>query len=428
MFNRLCTILILSLLIIPTSLSQEIKKTGGLARISAMGGNIYVVDPFFNTVNTAWNGVYNNFILADLGTSASSPFGAGGFGQYISGSFRAGSRWTFGGILARNDFPGFGIALLDPGSNSSLGAPFSGVVSIVNSFVGGGAVIPMDNNVVLMATLKMRNTIIGLGIAYASTSNETTTPAIGGTPASTTEGSSNQLGFNVGVITDFSRNFKLDAAGTILLPSASFKPSTGNETKASQTFISVTARGFWRVNPNLRVVPVFNFLTVSGTVDSGGTSSGSVDFPSLTSFAFGGGLNYKIGDFLLAGGILFASNSYTIAATAGSPELENSATVFPIWNLGVEWQLLDWLYGRLGYVAVSGSSTSQTSATSTSVNEFVSTFFGPSQRGATVGVGFRFGDFSLDATINEDVLRQGFNVIGGGGPTFFLLTSSYAIP
>ena len=34
----------------------------------------------------------------------------------------------------------------------------------------------------------------------------------------------------------------------------------------------------------------------------------------------------------------------------------------------------------------------------------------------------------LDAMINEDVLRQGFNMIGGGGPTFFLLTSSYAIP
>jgi hypothetical protein len=430
MFNRLCTILILSLLIIPTSLSQEIKKTGGLARISAMGGNIYVVDPFFNTVNTAWNGVYNNFILADLGTAASSPFGAGGFGQYISGSFRAGSRWTFGCILARNDFPGIGIALLDPGTILPISSRFggaTGVVGIVNSLRSFGDVIALDNNVVLMATYKLRNTIIGFGLAYASTTNESTAP---GPPQITTEGSASQLGFNLGVITDFSRNFKLDAAATILLPSASYKTSsTGDtETKASQTFIGVNARAFWRVNPNLRVVPILAFLTVSGTVDSGGTSGGSVDFPSLTSFALGGGLNYKIGDFLLAGGVLFASNSSTIPATAGLPELENSSTVFPIWNLGVEWELLDWLYGRLGYISFSGSSTTQTSATSTSVNEFVSTFFGPSQRGATVGVGFRFGDFSLDAMINEDVLRQGFNVIGGGGPTFFLLTSSYAIP
>ena len=423
MLNKILTITVLSLLVVSVSLSQDIKKTGGLARLSAMGGNIYVVDPFFNTINPAWNGVYNDFILADLGTSASTPFGAGGFGQYISGSFSAGNMWTFGGILARNDFPGVGIALLDPGANSSLSTPFPGVVSIVNSFIGGGAVIALDNNVVLMATLKMQNTIIGFSAAYASTTNKTTTAA-----GTTTEGSASQLGFNVGILTDLSRYFKLDASGTIILPSASFTPSTGNETKASQTFIGANARGFLRVKPNLNVVPIFTFLTVSGTVDSGGTTTGSADFPSMTSFAVGAGLNYQIGDFLLAGGVQFASNSYTITSTSSSPELSYSATVFPIWNLGVEWQLLEWLYGRLGYIAYSGSTTTQTAATATTVNEFVATFFGPSQRGATLGVGFRFGDFSLDAMINEDVLRQGFNVVGGGGPTFFLLTSSYAIP
>jgi hypothetical protein len=429
MLKKILTVTVLSLLVVSVSFTQDIKKTGGLARLSGMGLNPYVIDPYFNTVNTAWNGVYNNFILADLGTAASSPFGAGGFGQYISGSFRAGSRWTFGGILARNDFLGIGIALLDPGTILPISSPFggsAGVVGIVNSLRSPGDVIALDNNVVLMATYRLRNTIIGFGLAYASTTNES---SLAGTPAVTTEGSASQLGFNLGVITDFSRNFKLDAAATILLPSASYKTSsTGDtETEASQTFIGVNARAFWRVKPNLRVVPILAFLTLSGTVDSG-LSRGSVDFPSLTSFAFGGGLNYRIGDFLLAGGVVFSSNSSTIPATAGAPELENSATVFPIWNLGVEWQLLDWLYGRLGYVALTASSTTQTTATSTSVNEFVATLFGPSQRGITVGVGFRFGDFSLDATINEDVLRQGFNIVGGGGPTFFLLTSSYAIP
>ena len=64
----------------------------------------------------------------------------------------------------------------------------------------------------------------------------------------------------------------------------------------------------------------------------------------------------------------------------------------------------------------------------TNVNEFVATFFTTPQRGATVGVGFRFGDFSLDATVNEDVIRQGFNIIGGGGASFAYLTASYAMP
>ncbi|UCH65541.1 MAG: hypothetical protein JSW63_13205 [Ignavibacterium sp.] len=426
MLKKILTVTVLSLLVVSVSFAQDIKKTGGLARLSGMGLNPYVIDPFFNTVNTAWNGVYNNFILADIGTSASPSFGAGGSGQYVSASFSAARRWTFGGILARNDFPGYGIALLDPGSNGSLGAPFSGVVSTVNSLRAPGSVLPLDNNLVLMATYRLRNTIIGLGVAYASTSNEST---LAGTPQVTTEGSASQLGFNLGVISDLSRNLKLDASATILLPSASFETSsTGDtETKASQTFIGITGRAFWRVNPNLRVVPLLAFVTVSGTVDSG-LSRGSVDFPSLTSFAFGGGLNYKIGDFLLAGGVIFSSTSYDVEATAGAPKLENSATIFPIWNLGVEWHLIDWLVGRLGYVAVTGSTTSQTPATSSTVNEFVATFFGPPQRGITLGVGFRFGDFSLDATVNEDVLRQGFNIVGGGGPTFFLMTASYALP
>jgi len=335
---------------------------------------------------------------------------------------------TLGGILARNDFPGVGIALLDPGANSTISLPFSGVVSTVNSLRSPGDVIALDNNVVLMATYKLRNTIIGLGLAYAGTTNDSTIPS--DSTAYTSEGSASQLGFNLGIISDISQNIKLDIAGTLLMPSASFITSSSGdrETKASQTYIGVTARAFWKVNPNLRFVPIFTFLTVSGTIDSGITSTGSSDFPSLTSFAFGGGLNYKIGDFLLAGGVVFSSNSMTIAATSGVPELSNSATLFPIWNLGAEWQLLDWLYGRIGYIAITGSAKTQYPATETSVSEFVATFFGPSQRGATLGVGFRFGDFSMDAMVNEDVLRQGFNIVGGGGSTFFLITTSYALP
>ncbi len=429
MLKRISAIVVFSILLISISFAQDIKKTGGLARLSAMGGNLYVMDPFFNTVNTAWNGVYNNFILADLGTTTGS-FSSGGFGQYISGSFSAGRSWTFGGILARNDFPGVGVALLDPGANSTISLPFSGVVSTVNGLRGFSGVIALDNNVVLMATYKLRNTIIGLGLAYAGTTNDATIPAVGAAPAFTSEGSASQLGFNLGIISDITRNIKLDIAGTLLLPSASFKNSSSGdtETKASQTYIGVNARAFWKVNPNLRFVPIITFLTVSGTIDSGGTSTGSSDFPSLTSFAFGGGLNYKIGDFLLAGGVLFSSNSLTIASTSGVPELSNSATLFPIWNLGAEWQLLDWLYGRIGYIAITGSTTLETPASDTAVSEFVASFFGPSQRGATLGVGFRFGDFSLDAMVNEDVLRQGFNIVGGGGPTFFLITTSYALP
>lgn len=407
-----------------TSLAQDIKKTGGFARLTGMGGNPYIMDPYFNTINPAWNAVYNNFLLADIGSASGSPFSAGGSGQYISGSFNLNKNWTLGGILTRNDFNGFSIALLDPGSNNALGFPFGGVVSAVNSLAGTGSVVPMDNNVEAITTFTTGNTSIGFGVAYANTTNDFTPPTGTGT-----SGSAMQLGFNLGVLSNLTSSFQLDAGVSLVMPSASFTPATGSETKASQTIILANVRAFWDLNKNLKLVPIAVFATASGTVDSGGTSTGSADMLAFTEIGVGVGLNYQVGDFLLAGGAIFNTASATTSAVPNtSPETKASANIFPLWNIGAEWNMLDWFVARIGYVAFSGSATLQSPASTTTVSENVRSFFTPSQRGIALGVGFRFGDFSLDATVNEDVLRQGFNTIGGGGPTFAYLTSSYALP
>lgn len=422
-FSKLVVIACI-ILAVSVTYSQEIKKTGGYARLTGMGSNPYVIDPFYNTVNPAWNAVYNNFLLGDLGSAAGSPFSSGGNGQYLSGSFQIGENWTLGGILARTDFNGMSIALLDPGSNGSSSMSYPGVVSTVNGITGGTSVVPLDNNVEAIGTYSFGQLIVGLGIAYAATSKDVNPPAGG-----STEGSASQLGFNLGLISDLARSLKLDISASLILPSASYKPDTLNETSASQTIITVNGRAFWNLNKNLKLVPIFLFTTESGTIDSGGSSAASVDMPSFTRLDFGMGLNYQIGDFLIAGGAIFSTSSLTVQAVNNvSPELSFSDTRFPIWNIGVEWNMLEWFVGRLGYVAYTSSESNEVPNTATSKTEFVQTLFGPSQTGATVGVGFRFGDFSLDATVYEDVLRQGFNTIGGGGPTFAYLTASYAIP
>jgi len=408
--------------------AQGIKKTGGFTRLESFGNNPYVFDPFFNTVNPAWNSVYDNFILLELGSvSNQGPYSAGGAGQYLSTSFRLNKEWTVGGILSRNDFFGYSIALLDPGSTSFAGTPYTGVVNAVNNLVGTGAVIPLDNNVELMGTFTADHTTIGLGVAYASTSNDFNPPTGG-----SSEGSASQIGVNLGALTDLSNSFKLDLGASLLLPSASFMPPTGNETKASQTIIFVNGRAFWKASQKVTLVPIVGFTTASGTVDSGGTSNGSVDMNSFTAFGVGLGANYSVGDFLLAGGLMFSTGTLTMPSVANvSPELNLTTTVFPLWNFGIEWNMVDWLVARVGYTAYSGSVTNENAATSTTTSENVYSFFHPAQRGATLGLGFHFGDFSLDATINEDVLRQGlgnFGATNGNGPTFALLTSSYALP
>ncbi|MEJ2614310.1 MAG: hypothetical protein P8Z35_05095 [Ignavibacteriaceae bacterium] len=84
---------------------------------------------------------------------------------------------------------------------------------------------------------------------------------------------------------------------------------------------------------------------------------------------------------------------------------------------------MDWLVARMGYTASTSNNTTQTGLGSTSIMENTITQYSPGI--VTLGLGLRFGDFSLDATINSDVLRQGFGNIGGGR-TFGYISTSYA--
>ncbi|GAB4291333.1 MAG: hypothetical protein Kow0098_10510 [Ignavibacteriaceae bacterium] len=419
------TILLIFSVLSTASFTQEVDKTGGWTRLASLGTNPYVTDPFVMTINPAWGGAYDNFLFGDIGFSTGTAFSAGGSPQFIAASFNLGNGWTVGGLLARNDFTSVSIALLDPGDNFPIGlpnAPF-GVVSAVNNIVGAGLVTPLDNNMQLMGTYRSGKHIFGLAVAYASTTSEFTPDG-----GSTATGSASQLGINAGILSELSNDFLLDAGFSLILPGASYEPGGGSKTEASQTIIIANARAFWEMTSKVSLVPVFVLFSGSGTLDNGVNSTSS-DMTSMTTIGAGLGVNYSVGDFLLAGGPSFAVINSTIPAVSGvSPELNSSAFIFPIWNLGIEWSMLDWLTARLGYIAETGKATVETTSTATTVNETVFTFFLPPNRGITMGLGFRLGDFSLDAYVYEDVLRQGLNNIGGGGPTFASISAGYAIP
>jgi hypothetical protein len=408
--RKCITILVVSVLLGASAFAQY-KQTGGFARLQGMGNNPYIIDPYVSTVNPAWAGYYPNFLFGDLGSSAGA-FASGGVGQFISANFHLGSGLTLGGMLTRNDFNGGSIGRLDPG----------GLVSQINGIVGAGAVIPLNNNLELLGSYKSGNSVFGFGVAYASTTNEFN-PASG----NGTSGSASQIGFNAGLITKVNK-ILIDVGASLVFPSASFEPATGNKTELSQTIIGVNARAFFMHSSKLSFVPSVAFITASGTADIGGaTTTTSSDLPSATAFSVGIGANYEVGDFLLAGGPGFATVSTTQSSTPTTPELTTSIFVFPVWNLGVEWNMNDWFVARFGYMASTQKTTTETAASTTTVNEAITTtFLGPN--GATVGVGFRLGNFSLDATVNEDVLRQGLANIGGVGATFAYLSLSYSIP
>lgn len=439
MIIRYTYLIIVSLLFIVPANSQEIKKTGGYARISGMGANPFIVDPFFMTVNPAWGTYYDNFLFGDLGSSTTGnstavDFSAGGIGQFFAANFGLGNNLTLGGFLSRNDFPNLAITSPDPLSNVSLipGLNFNlGVVDRINSLGINPTVVPLNNNVELFGTLRKGRMAFGLGLSYASTTNEINNagnPPVGGS----TQATASQFGINGGILADFTSRLRLDAGVSLIFPSASFKPPIGAETSVSETIIMINARLFSKLSSKVSLVPLFQFITASGTQDLGlNDSTRSTDVPSLTAFKAGLGVTYSVGDFLLAGGLSLANASITNPSTPGIPELSTSYFIFPVWNIGLEWNMIDWFVARLGYVATTAKRTIESSATQTSApsdkNESIRTLFlGPN--GATVGVGLRFGDFSMDATVNEGVLRQGLNNIGGGGPTFAYLSVSYALP
>ncbi len=432
MFVKFALLVLVSFLLIVPASPQQIKKTGGFARISGMGANPYIVDPYFMTVNPAWGAYYDNFLFGDLGSGAgtSTDFAAGGTGQFFAANFGFGNKFTLGGFLSRNDFQGFSITAPDP--LSRVPGYTLGVVNAINALGISPTVVALNNNVELFSTLRMGRMAFGFGLAYASTTNEVNNAGTTQVGGGSTQASASQVGINGGLLADFTSSLRLDAGVSLILPSANFKPRIGAETSVSETILLINARLFTKFSSKVTLVPIFSFITASGTQDLGlGDSTRSTDLPSVTAFNIGLGVNYTVGDFLLAGGLSLANASITTASTPTTPELSTSYFVFPVWNVGLEWNMTDWFVARLGYIATTAKLTNETPAfqtpTPSDKNETIQTLFvGPN--GATLGVGFRFGDFSIDATVNEGVLRQGLNNIGGGGPTFAYMSVSYALP
>jgi hypothetical protein len=395
------------------SFAQEGEKDnryGGYARLYSMGDNPYVVDPDNIKFNTAYSSIYSNFLWGDIGAQSYDNGPADGLGQFAAANFGIGNGITLGMLLSRNDFmTSYSIATLDPGD----------LVGLINDNFEGDVIVPLNNNMELMSSYKFGNYAVGLGLSYASSSREFT-PAVGDGD----EGTASQFGVNLGLIGKVSSSFNFDFAFSLLMPSASYNPGADGEStiEGSNTFILVNTRGYLKLSDKFSLVPAVNFYTGAGKVEIEGAPS--VDLPTTMGVGVGVGLQYKMGNLLIAGGPAFFYDSETESSTETSPELESSSLTFPAWNLGAEWGFTEWLYGRLGYVARTFSSTSQSQESQTEVNEFSSTGF--DEGDVRLGVGFRFGGFSLDATVNDDILRQGFNVIGGNVSSFAYLSASYA--
>src|SRR5205085_1038023 len=136
---------------------------------------------------------------------------------------------------------------------------------------------------------------------------------------------------------------------------------------------------------------------------------------SYMNFGGGVGLNSPISDDIqLAGGIAVNYNSFK--ADSGNTTLKSNDFFLPRFYLAGETRIADWLTARFGYTRAVDMYT-HSAVVGTSSIEVTGTNPSGDDQTISVGTGFHFGRFSVDATVSEKWLRHGFNFISGGDNT-----------
>jgi hypothetical protein len=75
-----------------------------------------------------------------------------------------------------------------------------------------------------------------------------------------------------------------------------------------------------------------------------------------------------------------------------------------------------------------GGSTTETDTWAGNSNVLLGSYSGPDNSLITLGLGLRFGSFSLDGTVSEEAIRRGLGLIGAQDNinTFGYVTASYS--
>ncbi|HYQ85665.1 MAG TPA: hypothetical protein VES59_00335 [Bacteroidota bacterium] len=438
-------------------------RPGGIARELAMGGsnagsmlilNPFIMeDPSLMLVNPAYQSAYSDYAWANVGgggltglSSTGAPIGDDGYGKQFAGvAFGLTNEWSLGALLS-----------YDP---SAVNVVNSGLIPTI--IQRGPQTIPRVTNVwEVVLSNRMGSMDWGFGVMYGNSNTDFTSSL----PTSTSgEASSSVWGFRAGIVAPFGSGNSFDASAALRLDKATDNLSNSTPTaattgkySASGTELQFTARAKFNVSSKFNFVPYGQFLTISAEPKederpNGVTSSPATYKASALVYAFGAGGEYRAQGFYFAGGVswqaLRVKQEFSPATPAGgtNPGTTTGTLTFsslPVFNLGGEWWFLDWLAGRSGYYrslgkinqkneppAGSGASTTETNSSFANSLVFIGGLSGANYDGlVTMGLGFKFGGASIDATISEEALRRGLGLIGASDNinTFGYITASYA--
>lgn len=394
------------------SLSEDDRfwsRSGGMARELSIGAggfgmladtgiktlsvNPYSVDPLFMLQNPAYASHYPGYVWFDIGLTGTSV--DAGIGQSFGGTFAVSDNFICAIILARSDAVGF--TLVNPNI-------FGGLTNISQSF----SYTPAQNTWQAISSYQVDKTSIGLGISYATSS--ATSGSSGTEDTSARSAIFHQLGLSAGGIYRSSGGTMLDLDAMMLLPTLSAPSSATGE--ISMTALGINARMFIPLRDEFYLVPIADMYYSSGTSTFIATPK---DLPTSQNFDLGIGVNFWQGGLHVMSGVSFGYYTETTPAIANvTPELTNSQTIVPRWNIGAEWPILKWLTARFGYFASSGSQTNIVQQTTGSGTDTVtngqpnlySPVYGQATGGFTAGATFNLWNMNIDVTVNDQTFRS----------------------
>jgi hypothetical protein len=388
----------------------------GTGRYEALGNSPFILDAATDiNHNPAWTNYYRNYAFGDLGRDFVDGQNFQLSGQYAGATFGVGKKLNLGMILNKSDYSWgkfnsteiFEEVLRPSEVNvSSPIVPFKGLIGYTAS----------------------KNFHLGLAPYYAAWSSDYTDTD---TNATTYDRSSSSLGSTLGFVYLIKKGWVEGALkfGMNKYKSEYTEPGLGTTTIESEGGIEFGADfRAWiypKTGSKLAIVPVLGFSTYSWNpkLTSGSITATGYNY-SWLNINGGVGINIPVmDDIQLAGGLIVEYN--TSKADSGIIERKNTHFILPRFHLAGETSIADWLTARFGYSrAVDMSKVEGTFDTRTV--EYNDLNASDNTQTVSLGAGFHFGRFSIDATVSERWLKSGINFVSGTNNDLFgVISASY---
>jgi len=207
-------------------------------------------------------------------------------------------------------------------------------------------------------------------------------------------------------------NETMDLGLDLRFPSAK-RDSAGTEWKWSGFGIGFNGRMFHGETTKLVPLVVFGYTSTSAETDTvpPATPPAKVDYRNFN-LGIGVGINHQMNEnnLLVMGLEVLGYNSFKTDIDGGDETTVTTVTM-PGLYMGVESKVKNWLTGRLGAAQVYQGTKTKVNP---QVGNDVESSSRSSQFNVSFGLGFTFGDFLIDAAINEGLFFDGPNFISGG--------------